>query len=159
MSENKKMSMGKKILIAFGILVILGIIANMSDKSKTKKTEKTNYEKSTNQKETPKVEAIKISAEELFVEYEKNGVAADNKFKGKEIEVSGEIETIDKDLSEEMFVKLKGDELGLLGVQCFFRDKNNADLSNLKKGDQITIFGIGNGKTINVELKKCKLKK
>lgn len=151
--------MGKKVLIALGVIMVLGIIAKIGDGSGLKKNVKTSGEKSTNQKETPKVEAIKISAEELFVEYEKNGVAADNKFKGKEIEVSGEIETIDKDLTEEMFVKLKGDELGLLGVQCFFRDKNNADLSNLKKGDQITIMGIGNGKTINVELKKCKLKK
>jgi hypothetical protein len=155
MSENKKMSLGKKVLIGLGIFLVLGIIANLGNDPETK-TVNTAKKKNNPEKE---IQAIKISAEDLFAEYEKNGVAADNKFKGKEIEVSGEIESIDKDFLDELFVNLKGDEIGMLGVQCYFKDKNNNDLSNLKKGDSITIIGIGNGKTINVTLKKCRLKK
>ncbi len=158
MSENKKMSIGKKVLIGFGVIFILGIIANIGKESKIK-SETTSAEKQTSGQVTQKNQAIQISAIDLFAEYEKNGVAADNKFKGKEIEVSGEIESIDKDILDDLFVNLKGDEIGMLGVQCYFKDKNNNDLNNLKKGDSITIIGIGNGKTINVTLKKCRLKK
>lgn len=155
MSENKKMSLGKKVLIGLGIFLVLGIIANMGNDPETK-TVKTAKKKNNSEKE---IQAIKISAEDLFAEYEKNGVAADNKFKGKEIEVNGEIESIDKDILDELYVNLKGDDIGMLGIQCYFKDKNNNDLSNLKKGDSVTIIGIGNGKTINVTLKKCRLKK
>ncbi len=155
MSENKKMSLGKKVLIGLGIFLVLGIIANMGNDSETK-TVNTTKKKNNPEKE---IQAIKISAEDLFAEYEKNGVAADNKFKGKEIEVNGEIESIDKDILDELYVNLKGDEIGMLGIQCYFKDKNNNDLSNLKKGDSVTRLGMGNGKTINVTLKKCRLKK
>lgn len=44
-------------------------------------------------------------------------------------------------------------------VQCFFEDKAEAEkVGDLKKGDNVTIEGTINGKSLNVEVKKCKIK-
>jgi putative nucleic acid binding protein len=55
-------------------------------------------------------------------------------------------------------VTLKGKDMSLVSVQCFFEDEQKAALANLKKGQQVTIQGVCDGKSMNVSLKKCVVK-
>lgn len=100
---------------------------------------------------------IEISAQQLYAEYEANEVAADKKFKGKKIAVSGVIGDIGKDILDKPYVSL---EIGYLqSVNCYFSDKHNEEISTLGKGQGITIIGTCKGKSLGimVTLDKCRI--
>lgn len=98
--------------------------------------------------------AISITASELIAAYDENEVAADGKYKNKNLEVTGTIASIGSGINDPYIVLRDGDSY--IGIQCYF--ENQSGLANLKKGDQITIKGIGKGKLLNVNVEKCKIK-
>lgn len=89
-------------------------------------------------------DVIELSAKTLYTEYEMNEVAANNKYKGKIIMVTGEIHEITS-TEESYAVKLDGG--GWVGlVVCYFSDKHKFELSHLSKGEEVSIVGECNGK-------------
>jgi hypothetical protein len=107
--------------------------------------------------ETPKQADIVISAPQLYKDYEANGVAADQKYKGKLVEVSGTVDNIDKDILDEIYVTLKGDEY-FGSVQCYFADEFTDQTAKLTKGQKLTVIGTCDGKIMNVLMKDCSIK-
>lgn len=101
--------------------------------------------------ETP---AIEVSARQLYADYEANGVAADEKYKGKVLRVTGKVNTIDRDIMDKIYVTLKGDKY-LGDIQCFFAEDHVKTASQLSKGQTITVKGKCDGKMMNVLLKGC----
>jgi len=97
--------------------------------------------------------AISITASELIAAYDENEVTADGKYKNKNLEVTGTIASIGSGINDPYIVLRDGDSY--IGVQCYF--ENQSKLAELKKGDQITIKGIGKGKLLNVNVEKCKI--
>jgi len=96
-----------------------------------------------------------VSAPSLFTDYSDNEIAADDRYKGKILQVSGTIRDIGNDIMDDAYVSLAGD--GYYGnVQCFFSDKSV--VANLKKGQQITVVGYCDGLMMNVLMKNCILK-
>ena len=57
-------------------------------------------------KTTPQLEVLKTTPQQLFNAYENNEVAADNWLKGKIIEITGVVQSIDKSILENIFVSL-----------------------------------------------------
>jgi hypothetical protein len=53
--------------------------------------------------------AQEVSSSELYSAYNSNEVAADEQYKDKQVKVTGEVESIGKDLMDTMYVSLKGD--------------------------------------------------
>jgi hypothetical protein len=98
--------------------------------------------------------AVEISASQLYADYESNGVAADQKYKGKVLLVSGTVNNIDRDITDNIYVTLKGDEY-FGDIQCFFAEDHVNTASQLSKGQQITVKGKCDGKMMNVMLKGC----
>jgi len=98
--------------------------------------------------------AMTVSASELYADYEANGVAADDKYKGKVLLVTGEVNTIDRDIMETIYVTLQGDEY-FGDVQCFFAEDHVSAASQLTKGQTITVKGRCDGKLMNVMLEGC----
>jgi hypothetical protein len=99
-----------------------------------------------------------LTAAQLFRAYKDNGVAADRDYKDKEIKVSGVVTDIQRDLLDVPYVTLDvGDEALIFEVQCYFRNKQAADLAKLQKGQQITVRGKCIGKVLNVLVKNCTL--
>lgn len=72
--------------------------------------------------EKPKARrGFKISAATLIAAYEANEVAADEKFKGKLIEVTGVIDSIAKDIMGDLYVTLgSGKDFEVAHVQAMF---------------------------------------
>lgn len=106
-------------------------------------------------KETP---ALDVSASQLYADYEANGVAADQQYKGKILKVTGTVNNIDKDIMDQIYVTLKGDNV-IGDVQCFFSDNYVNEAAQLQKGQKITIIGKCDGKLINVMIKGCSIEK
>lgn len=99
---------------------------------------------------------FKISAIKLYKEYKANEPAADNKYNGKIIEVSGKIERIGKDILGQAYVTLKIEDYSLASVQCVFPDVQKSTVASLSQGQQIVIKGECKGKLLGtVLLEKC----
>ena len=110
-------------------------------------------------KAKPKAELVKVSAEQMLKDYESNELAADKKYKGKLIQVTGTVEKIDSELfsSDEYILRISnGNEYSFLTVNC--NDMGQDELSTLTVGNQVTAVGMfDDGGDLGVELKKCKL--
>lgn len=99
-------------------------------------------------------EAIEINARQLYSEYEANGVLADKNYKDKALKVTGIVDNIDKDIMDQIYVTLNGDEY-VGDIQCFFSEEYLDQAAELKKGQKITVTGVCEGKMMNVVLKGC----
>ena len=100
---------------------------------------------------TPAPTTIQVTAQELYSAYKANEVAADTKYKGKILKVTGVVLEIGKDIFGTPYVTLSsGEKYEVWGVQCTFSLKDEPQLAQLTKGQTITVQGKGKGYLINV---------
>lgn len=92
---------------------------------------------------------------EYYEAYASNEVSADAKYKGKKVSISGVIDGVSKTLGT-VSVNLKADEY-IKQVRC--KLKNESDAASLSKGQEVTLVGLGDGKTIFPEVEECVVKK
>lgn len=96
---------------------------------------------------TPTHEAgvISISAGKLCADYNANELAADHEYKDKILDLSSEIEDIDREpLSDRAYLIM---DCGLItDVWCYFDAAYESQLVPLQKGDYVTIRGTCAGK-------------
>lgn len=95
-----------------------------------------------------------VTARTLVAEYSKNEVGADERFKEKRVRVTGKIESVGKDISDEPYVALSGGD-ELRSVQLFFADPKHANLGGLRRGQALTAICEVDGLMGNVLLKDC----
>lgn len=97
-----------------------------------------------------------LSADQLYKEYDSNEIAADAKFKGKIVVVSGTIRDIGKGILGEAYVIIGG--TGFLdGVQCLFSKSEESSVVRLSKGQYVYAQGKVWGKMGNVVIENCTL--
>lgn len=99
---------------------------------------------------------ISISSTELFSIYDENEIKGDSRYKGKELIVKGEVESVGRDLTNKIYISLEGDGF-IRHVQCFFGEEYIDEVSEVKKGSVIEVHGICRGMFINVMIDKCKI--
>jgi hypothetical protein len=104
---------------------------------------------------------IVVSATELIGDYRSNQVAADTKYTGKVVLVTGVVRYVGKD-DGTPYVALEHDS-HLLGsdVHCFFTDSHDNALAELSPGMTTTIKGKcdGFGPLSNVMVRGCTIRK
>lgn len=99
---------------------------------------------------------ISVSASDLVSYYEANEIAADRQYKNRTVIVTGTVDHVGKDITDSMYVTLKGDkEFGIFTAQCFFDDSWAPRLSTLRAGDTVTVSGRCDGKFGNVIIRDC----
>ena len=99
--------------------------------------------------------SVTISASKLYKEYNENEIAADEKYKGKIIEVTGVIRDIGNDIMDNAYITLVGDEY-FGDIQCYFNEKSV--VAKLSKGKRITVIGSCSGLMMNVQINNCIVK-
>ena len=106
---------------------------------------------------------VKVTASELYRDYDGNEAAGDKKYKNKVIEVTGKIVDIKSGVidEEEVVVHLQGGKYDFNAVQCEFSAKHRDEAAELKKGDKVTIKGLGSGTMLGTDpiLKGCSIVK
>lgn len=119
-------------------------------------------EQDTSKKEAPKekkVEVVQVPAGDLLKEFEGNELAADSKYKGKRLQVTGVVEKIDTDLFDDSKYILQigsGGDFEITFVSC--HDIDTDSLSTVNKGDDVTVVGdFDDGGDLGVELTNCEL--
>jgi len=108
-------------------------------------------------KDTQKAQSqYTLSANQLYSEYNNNEVAADSKYKGKVIIVTGTIQDIGKDILDDAYIVIGGGGF-LDGVQCTFTKGEQSSVARLSKRQQVRVKGKVAGKMGNVLVNKCSL--
>jgi len=102
-------------------------------------------------------EVISVSAVELYNQFENNTVAAKENYKGKTIQVTGTVDSIEEGFWGDLYITLKADEYGFSSVQCFFKKDQASALSALNSGQTVTVKGSDPDKSFNVTLQDCSI--
>lgn len=89
--------------------------------------------------------------------YAANEIAGDQALKGKWFKVEGEVDRVGKDLLDNSYIAFKGRSDTLRSVQCFFDASHNTELSSIRPGQHVLVFGRGNGLMMNVLMDQCEL--
>ncbi len=160
------------LFIIFGVIVSMGS-SNSSDSSNSSTpsvsdsvneegSNPTSENQSSNSETAnePEEEVIKVTAEDLYAEYEANEVAAEQKYKGKLLEITGTVDSISRDVLDDLYITLESDESGfsIASVQCYINEKDEASVNkaaSLSKGDTVTIRGYVGSAILNLTVEKC----
>lgn len=86
----------------------------------------------------PARKVVTVTARELFAEYEANEVAADERFKGVTIRVTGKVASIDKSLFDSMFVVLRTSNQ-FAGVHMEIDKSQASAVAKLRVGQSVVI--------------------
>lgn len=120
---------------------------------------KTSSSPTSNARETSASESAapgQITAQELFDAYQEDKDAADEKYKGQVITVSGTIDRVKTGPSGDPYVTMKTSSV-VLRVQFLFKKSDERAVFELKEGQQATIRGTVYGRIGNVLLRDCEI--
>lgn len=142
------------------VIEVSGAKAEVSSEKKTE--EKPKVEKPVKEKpkaeENPKVETVVISALDLYNAYDSNEVSADQKYRDKQLEVTGKVKDIGKDIFDKIYVTLDVGA-GIGSVYISFEKGQDDAIAALSKGQNLTVVGKGGGFTaLSVTLKNSQIK-
>jgi len=102
---------------------------------------------------------INVKAGELLTEYGTNAAAADGKYKGKQLRVTGKFGAAQKAPLMGYAVQVLPEDAGdvnLSGVECFMAESATADIGKMQPGQMITIQGTCDGQVLGqVKMSKC----
>lgn len=101
----------------------------------------------------PMVVASAVTATRLFDDYKANEVSADDKYKGKIVEVTGILKRVAKDADERPYAELVADRYEVNEVTAYF-GVDTALLGKLKKGQKLEIRCLGAGLVLTSPLLK-----
>lgn len=101
-------------------------------------------------------EVIKITATDLWFEYDQNEIRADSKYKDKNLEISGIVDSIGEDILGTPYITLIGDGY-FSNVQCMIKGSEIAKLVEINPGDSIVLKGDKPGYLLNVIVRNCEI--
>jgi putative nucleic acid binding protein len=100
---------------------------------------------------------VSVGAVRLFRDYQENEVAADNRYKGKRMKVTGTMANVERDIYGAPVLHLWSGNPVFLTMATLDR-AYLSDAAQLKKGDKIVVRCIGNGVNMRMpQLEKCML--
>lgn len=149
----------KQIGIAFGVLLLIGMIGRALQSPEERAAEEAASAKRKAQKradkEAARSEALTnlptFTAREMAIDYDANTVAADQKYKGKRFKVSGTVTEISTNIMGDPYVTMDGTDEFTQPQFAF--DKGSANqLANVRKGEKLTLLCEGNGDVVKIPM-------
>ncbi len=102
---------------------------------------------------------MQVSIRDILSAYKDNEVGADNTYKGNIIQVTGIIDSVKKDVMDNLYVTIgTGAQFEIPVIQAFFNDSMNNQLGQLRKGSRLTVVCRVEGLMMNVLAKDCLIK-
>jgi hypothetical protein len=110
-------------------------------------------------KPKPEPKALAVSAQQMLNEFEGNEAAADAKYKGKTLKITGIVEKVDTEfLDDDQYViqLADGGDFVLWTVNC--NDMSGKEAAKVQKGQKVSVIGeFDDGGDLGVEIKDCSL--
>lgn len=94
-----------------------------------------------------------LAASKLAGDYQRNEVAADQRYKDGWWKIEGVVERVGKSLGDSPYITLRGRSFS--NVQCFLEGDSISDVGKLERGDLIEVAGQVTGLMMNVVVKHC----
>lgn len=139
----------KWVLGIISAFILLGIFAvNTSDKETA--SNDTVEEKSFVADKPIEAPYLPVTSAAYFNNYQANEVAADEMYKSRNLEVTGTVESINKDFADDIYISLVAGEYET--VKCDLSSDNTISPASLKKGQRITLKGRGAGMIIGIPI-------
>lgn len=108
------------------------------------------------QKDKNAVPEFTIKAKEILKAYEENEVGADQKYKGKIVQISGVVDTVGKGMFDSSFVTVgSGKPYEFRLIQCGIEKSEESVVANMKPKQKITIKGRVTGLFGNIGIDDC----
>ena len=82
---------------------------------------------------------VRISAAQLYSEYDQNAVAANDEFAGRTLEVSGKILSAEKQSDDALRVRIGVDQYGFNDIEARIAKSSDETVAHLKKGRSVTL--------------------
>ena len=103
---------------------------------------------------------IEVTAMRLVEDYDNNTVAANQKYNGKVLSVSGTIESVSGGTEgDALYVELRAGDLSFVSVRCYFAPNRLSEVTSFNKGDRVTLRGLGDEEKdrdpFNIEIIGC----
>lgn len=138
------------VLIVLGIFIIIGSIGGSDQTSSTG---------GGSDVATAPEPVFTLTAIQMASEYKENEVAADAKYKGKLVQLSGTVDTIGKDIADTPFIAFETEnQYEIINrIQCMFKTGDTKALSAVSKGQKITLRGTVSGALGNIIVKNCEI--
>lgn len=96
-----------------------------------------------------------VDSSRLYADYQANEVAADNKYKGRLLAVTGTLGSIKKDFTDDTYLGIVTDN-EFMPIHADLRAEYVAQAASLEKGQSITVVCTGNGMIVGSPmLKDC----
>lgn len=149
----------------FVVLIIIGIIASGDKSGNTGNDTQSNNTSGKNSptqsvQQTPTV----VDAIALVEEYDKNKIAAQDKYTGKFVQTTGYISNISNDITGNYYLSLKpSNEQYYFGtnITCYYANKSaKSEITTLENGQSVTVQGIMADMSVGiVVMNNCKVVK
>lgn len=157
-TDQRNFFIRHKIITFFLVMFIIGTIANAVSTNKAVTSTST----TSNQVSAPEIHPVQLTTKQLDQEYNDNQFNADEKYKGKLLEVTGPIITVDRDSDNNPYIHYAATDNSLVSVWCNFNEGDTSFLAKVDKNYEITVQGecVGIEKNIlssNIILNNCKL--
>ena len=106
--------------------------------------------------EATKPQGIKVTAKELRDAYEQNEIAAQKKYDGQLVEVTGIVDNIGDDIFNDVYITLSTGK-PLRSIQCYFEEDAEIDkVATVISGQEITVVGTCKGLALtSVTVRDC----
>ena len=110
----------------------------------------------------PETPVASVKAGDLLNEYSSNALAADGKYKGKVIQVTGKFSSVQKMVLVGYVLQLAPEDAGDLNasmLQCVLTEDAQAAAAQLQPGQKVTIQGTCQGQPIpgQVRMSECRV--
>jgi hypothetical protein len=152
------------ILIALGIITILGVIGTIFGPTDEEKAQiavereaeqAAEAERQEQEAQERRDSAVKVTAAQLAAAYENNEAAAQQKFGGKLVEVTGVIDGVELDISDDPVVKLATSNQ-FLSASVYLTEETQGQAASYSKGEQRTFLCEDVSEVISIpQLKEC----
>jgi hypothetical protein len=110
--------------------------------------------------EERKTRTVVVTAADLLKDFQDDPAAADRKYLGKYLELSGTVERSDKGRDGLCFAILHGgDAKAAVKIECFFEFNEEHQVLGLEKGHRAIVRGEYSGRVSHVQLRGCVLAK
>jgi tRNA_anti-like len=146
----KRSSIARKMGIGVLIFAGLAVIANAgkSNSGGTSAVAAPSSEATTTEPSAaPEPAPVEVSAADLFHEYDRNEVAADDLYKGKHLLVTGRVASITKDFLDNIVVEISTGQM-FADIHATVRDSQKSVAARLSKRQQISVLCRGKGKIL-----------
>jgi hypothetical protein len=111
--------------------------------------------------EAPPTPVATLKAADLLNEYKSNELAADGKYKGKLIQVTGKFASVQKDLIGRYYVSMEGGSDADFNVACYLSESGKDEAAKLQANQDLTVRGVCDGRLAGqvLTLKQCEIVK